>query len=258
MPTLATAEAAIAAALSNNWTSAIHINSTILKSTASDIAALNRLGYAYIQNGQRNLAKSTFEKVLKLDPYNQIAIKHMKVLGSAKHGKAAIAPGITNHVSPLSFLEEPGITKVVTAVNPAPADAIAHLTPGMEVVLRPRKHCIEIRNVSTNAYIAALPDDISFRLLRLMASGNRYQALIKGLDKKTVIVMLREIVRSKKFAGQPSFTAAILPTSGGSHMTAGKDDTKPGLSLTDADGDEQDGDTPNGEDSTEEDRAPRE
>ncbi|MDP1722734.1 MAG: tetratricopeptide repeat protein [Candidatus Gottesmanbacteria bacterium] len=258
MPTLATAEAAIAAALTNNWTEAIHINSTILKNSASDIAALNRLGYAYTQKGQRNLAKSTFEKVLKLDPYNQIAIKHMKLLGSAKHIKAVGAPGVTNQVSPLSFLEEPGITKVVAAVNPAPQDAIAHLTPGMEVALRPRKHCIEIRNMSTNAYIAALPDDISFRLLRLIASGNRYQALIKGLDKKTVIVMLREIVRSKKFAGQPSFTASLLPVSGGSHMTSSKDDTKPGQSLTDTDGDEQDGDTPNGEDPNEEDRAPRE
>lgn len=258
MPILATAEAAIAAALTNDWASAIRINTTILKAYPSDIASLNRLGYAYTQNGQRNLAKSTFEKVLKLDPYNQIAMKHTKTLGSAKHTKGSIPPGITNHVSPLSFLEEPGITKVVAAVNSAPADAISHLTPGMEVALRPRKHCVELRNLSTNTYIAALPDDISFRLLRLMSFGNRYQAFVKGLDKKTVIVIVREIARGKKFASQPSFTAALLPASGGSHMTASKEDAKPGLSLTDADGDEQDGDAPNQEDSNEEDHAVRE
>ena len=257
MGLLATAEAAIAAALSNDWISAIHINTTILKGNVSDIASLNRLGYAYTQNGQRNLAKSTFEKVLKLDPYNQIAIKHTKTLGSAKQKNALPPPGITNQVSPLSFLEEPGITKVVAAVNPAPMNAIAHLTPGMEVALRPRKHCIEIRNLSTNAYIAALPDDISFRLLRLMASGNRYQALIKGLDKKTVIVILREIARGKKFAGQPSFTATPLPALTGSHLSASKEDTKSTLSVTDADGDEQESDPPNTDDASDEDRSPR-
>lgn len=258
MAPLATAHAAIAAALSNDWVTAIRINTAILKDHADDVATLNRLGYAYAQHGQRTLAKTTFEKVLKLDPYNQIALKHTKTIGSSKHKNPDNTPVIANHVSPLSFLEEPGITKVVTAVNPAPLDTIVHLTPGMEVALIARKHCIELRSLSTNAYIAALPDDISFRLLRLMASGNRYQALVKGLDKKTVIVILREIARGKKFAGQPSFAASPIPSSGGSQLAAPKDEMKVSVPLTDSDGDEQDTDQLATDDVVDEDRVPHE
>ena len=79
-----TAETAIAAALSYNWKESIRINTLLIKENKNDIAALNRLGYAYAQNGQKTLAKATFEKVLKLDAYNQIALKHIKNLGSIK------------------------------------------------------------------------------------------------------------------------------------------------------------------------------
>lgn len=201
---------AITAALSRNWKEAIRINTRLLERESDDTASLNRLGYAYAQNGNRALAKIAFENVLKLDPYNQIALKHTKNLGSVKKKMHPATP--TNHVSPLSFLEEPGKTKIVAAINLAPTQTIATLTPGMEVTLKPRKHCVEVR-VPPNTYIAALPDDISFKLLKLIASGNRYEAIIKGVDKKSLILMLREIARGKKFANQPSFTSASLSVS---------------------------------------------
>ncbi|MBI3343118.1 tetratricopeptide repeat protein [Candidatus Gottesmanbacteria bacterium] len=229
MPEPATAEAAIAAALSHNWTLAIRINTTILKESVDDIASLNRLGYAYAQNGQVKLAKTTFQKVLTLDPYNQIALKHTKNLGSVKKKLLPSAP--TNHISPLSFLEEPGVTKIVAAVNLAPAQTIATLSPGMEVTLKARNHCVEVR-LTPNTYVAALPDDISFKLLKLIASGNRYQAIIKGVDKKSLILMLREVSRGKKFANQPSFTTPSLSVSPGSHPAIDQGGEKPNTTGT--------------------------
>lgn len=213
-----TAEAAIAAALSHNFSLAIRINTALLKNDPSNIAALNRLGYAYAQNGQRTLAKNTLARVLTLDPYNQIALKHTKNLASVK--RKGIPTAGANHISPLSFLEEPGVTKIVAAVNLAPAQTIAVLTPGMEVTLKPRNHCVEVR-IPPNTYIAALPDDLSFKLLKLMASGNRYQAIIKGVDKKSLILILRETARGRKFAGQPSFTAPAISVSTISHQNPG-------------------------------------
>jgi tetratricopeptide (TPR) repeat protein len=249
-----TAQAAISAALTSDWKEAVRINNLLVKAEPANGAALNRLAYAYSQLGQHALAKAAYAKVLKLDPYNQIAIKHAKALGSARHKKARSQSGNTNHVSPLWFLEEPGKTKVVPAVNPAPLSTITRLTPGTQVSLIPRKHCIEIRSMGDNEYLAALPDDISFRLLRLIASGNRYQALVKGLDKKTIIVILREVQRGKKFAGQPSFTATTLSMPSDTHAPAPRrDEVKSGVSLIDdpdsdaEDNDQAESDEPNPE-----------
>ncbi len=212
MTAIPTAQAAIAAALTHNWKEAIHVNTQLLKENPNDIAALNRLGYAYVQNGQRTLAKTTFERVLKLDAYNQIALKHTKNLGSVKKKVMATLPSAP-HISPLSFLEEPGVTKIVACVNLAPSQTLAALTPGMEMILKTRNHCVEVR-LSPNMYVAALPDDLSYKLLRLMASGNAYQAIVKSVDKKSLILMLREVTRGKKFANQPSFTAPTISLSG--------------------------------------------
>lgn len=218
----ATAQAAIAAALSHLWKDAISLNSELLKKNSSDIAALNRLGYAYAQNGQRQRAKTTFENVLALDPYNQIALKHMRNVGMVRK-KSSIES--TNHISPLSFLEEPGVTKIVAAVNLAPAQTVALLTPGMELMLKPRNHCIEVR-LPPKTYIAALPDDLSYKLLKLIASGNRYRVIIKSVDKKSLVLMLREVVRGKKFAGQPSFTSPPISMPSGSHLSIDHDGNK--------------------------------
>lgn len=225
-----TAETAIAAALSYNWKEAIRINTLLIKESKNDIASLNRLGYAYSQNGQKTLAKATLEKVLKLDAYNQIALKHIKNLGSIKK-KATQATPVLHHVSPLSFLEEPGVTKIIACVNLAPAQTLNTLNPGMEVTLKPRNHCVEVR-IAPNTYVAALPDDISFKLLRLIASGNRYQALVKGVAKKSLILIIREISRGKKFANQPSFTAPSISISSGSHSGVNRDNEKPDAIAT--------------------------
>lgn len=237
MPNRATAEAAITAALSHNWREAIRINVTLLKEDKTNIATLNRLGYAYAQNGQRVLAKTTFEKVLTLDPYNQIALKHTKNLGSIKKKLQPVTP--TTKISPLVFLEEPGVTKIVAAINLAPAQTLTTLTPGMEVMLKTRNHCVEVR-LAPNTYIAALPDDISFKLLKLIASGNRYRAIIKGVDKKSLILMLREISRGKKFANQPSFTSSSLSISSGIHSTVDRDGEKLERMTATGEGEEED------------------
>ncbi len=238
MPDAATARAAINAALSHNWKDAIRINTLILESDKTDIASLNRLGYAYGQYGKRTLAKGTFERVLKLDPYNQIALKHLNNTSSTR--KKSAPNSLPSHVSPLSFLEEPGVTKIVSCVNLAPAQTLGGLSPGTELVLKPRNHCVEVR-AAPNTYVAALPDDISFKLIKLIASGNRYQVYVRGVGKKSLTLMLRETARGKKFAGQPSFTAPRVAISPGTHASVDQSEDKPSATAT---GEEDQADNP--------------
>lgn len=219
-----TANDAIAAALTHDWKLAIHINTHILQEDAQNIAALNRLGYAYAQIGQIAKAKTATAKVLKLDPYNQIAVKFSKKLSVFKKKLPPRSP--LGRISPLSFLEEPGKTKIVSAVNLAPAQIVSLLSPGDELILKPKNHCVEIRT-DANAYVAALPDDVSFKLLKLIASGNTYQAIIKSVEKKSLILILREIARGKRFADHPSFSPSSVNLSALDAIPTDREGAKP-------------------------------
>jgi hypothetical protein len=199
-----TADAAIAAALAQDWKEAIRVNLAILKSDKNDLEALCRLAFAYLKTGQLLTAKRTYQKVLGLDKYNQIATKNLKKMTSLK--KKDMANEASSYMSPMIFLEEPGRTKIVECVHVAPIHVLSTLSAGQEVFLKPKHHGIEVRT-SSCTYVAALPDDMSFKLNRMMAGGNTYQAIVKGVDKKSVKVMLRELKRGKRFASQPSFTS---------------------------------------------------
>lgn len=197
--------AAICAALHQDWKEAIRINTKLLKNDKSNINALNRLGYAYLKSGQLTSAKKTFQKVTKIDPYNQIAVKNLKKLSSVSSKSLKTMPQTS--VSPMQFLEDPGKTKIVECIHAAPKHVLSAMSPGEEVHLKAKNHTIEIRNL-TNTYIAALPDDLSFRLIKFLAAGNTYLAHVKSIGKNTVTVFVREITRGKKFLNQPSFTSS--------------------------------------------------
>ena len=75
---VSTKEDAIQAALEQNWKTAIRLNTELIKNDKTNTDAWNRLGYAFLKDGQIKKAKETFEKVTEIDPYNQIAIKNIK------------------------------------------------------------------------------------------------------------------------------------------------------------------------------------
>jgi len=53
-----------------------------------------------------------------------------------------------------------------------------------------------------------LPDDVAFRLLRLIKAGNNYSVCIKSVTKNGISVFIREIKRGKKYYSQPSFISS--------------------------------------------------
>ena len=236
-PSHSTADVAIAAALAQDWKEAIRVNLAVLKEEKSDIEALCRLAFAYLKTGQLLAAKRTYLKVLDLDKYNQIATKNLKKMTTLK--KKDMANEASAFMSPMIFLEEPGKTKIVECVHVAPTHTLSTLSAGQEVFLKPKNHCIEVRT-SSCTYVAALPDDMSFKLHKMMAAGNTYQAIVKGVDKKSVKIMLRELTRGKKFAKQPSFTSST------SYVSFAKSGTReiPDMTPTGEDADEAAPDEP--------------
>lgn len=198
---------AIAAALAQDWKEAIRINLGLLKTNKNNISYLNRLGFAYLQCGEIAEAKKTFLKVTKLDTYNQIAAKNLKKLGVVR--QKDLVKTKKSLVTPMSFLEEPGKTKIVECVNTAPLQILMTVSPGEEIELKAKNHVVEARN-DQGTYLGALPDDLSFRLIKFLGVGNTYQALVKSVGKNTLTLFLRETGRGKRFANQPSFSSTAL------------------------------------------------
>ena len=222
---------AILLALGQNWKEAIQINLQIIKEEKTSIDAHNRLGYAYMKNGQPIKSKEIFTKVLKLDPYNQIAQKNLKRISLLKKGSITIST--CEDISPLLFLEEPGKTKIVDCINTAPMNALSVLTCGQKIQLVPKAHSIDVRDMQ-NTYIGALPDDLAFRLLKLMDAGNEYAVFVKGVSKNCVSIFIRETKRGKKLTNQPSF---IGSTNYMPYQRGGNEDKKIKLPSEDEDTD---------------------
>ncbi len=187
---------AINAALNSDWKSAISINKEIIEDDPTNIPSLNRLGYAYLNIGKPKESKKIFQKVLKIDPSNPIAQKNLKRTQQDGNGlkNLSLPTGI---ISPKVFLEEPGITKTVNLVNLAKKDVISGLHCGEQTLIVERKNRLEIRS-KNNIYLGALPDDMSFKIRKLLKLGNTYTTHIKSITDSQLTVIIRETKRSKK------------------------------------------------------------
>jgi len=198
---------AISAALAQNWDRAIEINKTILKNNKDDLETLCRLAYAYLQYGEIDKAKKLYKKILAADRYNCVAQKNY--LKIANLSGTHIKTNRSDRVSPSLFIEEPGRTKIIQLINLAPFRIISKLSIGDTVQLNPKKHAIEVRGID-KTYYGAIPDDVTFRLLKFIEAGNTYLVCIKNIQKNYISVFIREMSRGKKLNHQPSFSPASL------------------------------------------------
>jgi tetratricopeptide (TPR) repeat protein len=194
---------AIDAAISCNWQNAISINERILLTEPENTEVLNRLAKALFETGSYSSAKKIYTKVLELDPYNTIAEKNLKKVTSLKKDGVNTASQSMS-LSPSMFLEEPGVTTLVSLVKVAEPQKLLKLSPGTVVNLVPKKRGVSVTD-SGNIYLGAFPDDSAFHLLKLLKGGNKYTSIIKAIKPNGLTVMIREIYRSKKFKNQASF-----------------------------------------------------
>lgn len=224
-------EAAVEAALSLDWDRAVRLNEIILKGCPSDVDCLNRLGRAYLELGNCKKATTIFRKVLRLSKYDPIATKNLTRSLAAPKRKSRSNP---MPVAPVSFLEEPGKTKLIALVNVAPARILLNQDYANRVKLLARRHTILVSDMDEN-YLGALPDDLGHRLLILVRGGNKYEAFVKSVAKNGMTVFVREVERAKKFHNTPSFMG-----SGSDYLSYLREDSStsevPPTSGEDADG----------------------
>lgn len=193
---------AIQTALDGNWQKAIDLNKDLVKEDPSDIDALNRLALAYAITGKLKEAKSAYQKVVKIDPLNSIALKNLKKLKD----KNIKYPTNNGYRINNKFLEEPGKTKVIELVNIAPAKSIESLRTGQTLSLSVKRFKIFV--LDDNMYIGVLPDDLAKRLIKFIKSGCIYEAYVKAATPHKVSVFIKEVKKMGKYKNQPSFISA--------------------------------------------------
>lgn len=199
---------AINAALEQDWAKAVTANEEIIAQNENNIDALSRLAYAYTQLGKIEKAKKLYRTILSLDRYNFIAKKNLdKISSLSGKSQTYIQKKSPVILSPQLFLEEPGKTKSIVLKNVAPTSVISKFRIGDTVTLHPKKHSIEIRD-QEKTYIGAIPDDITFRLLRFIKAGNLYHVCVKNTEKNSVSVFIREVKRGKRLFHQSTFPPA--------------------------------------------------
>ncbi|OGJ38315.1 MAG: hypothetical protein A2383_03595 [Candidatus Pacebacteria bacterium RIFOXYB1_FULL_39_46] len=193
---------AIAAAKTQAWEDAIKINEQILERSNNDLGALNRLGLAYAQLGKPIKARQAFKAVLEKDKSNLIAKKHLDNLKN-KNGTAA-------PISNTYFIEEPGRTKIAELHRLAPKNTLIKLRVGEPCKLVSKKNKYLSIATESGKYIGALPDDLSYRLNKLIKRGNEYQCLVHSFSENSCSVHLREIKISAKNKHFQSFPVGKL------------------------------------------------
>ena len=221
-------EQAINAAVKLQWDSAIQINDKILSLDKDNVTAHLRNGFAFLQLKQIDKAHKHYKHALSLQPGNVIAQDNLEKLTVLQEGGKK---GKNSQVSlhPNLFLEIPGKTRSITLVNIGQRNTIANLAIGQEVVIKAKKHKIEMRT-QNGEYIGTLPDDISRRLLAFLEAESIYQAYIKEASMSKVIVFLKEIKKGKKVSMYLSFPPN--PQQNIQNLT-GKDDTDEEVDETD-------------------------
>lgn len=191
---------AVSLALQGRWREAIAVNKAIIESFPTDVDAFNRLGRAYMELGEYSQAREAYRHALKLDPYNRIAQKNLSRLEQIKETVPKKEP--PKVVSPL-LLEEMGKAGVVRLVSLAPPDVIAKLGTGEEVILKIKDKRL-IAESTTGEYLGEVEPKHSLRLMRLIEGGNRYSAVIVGLDDE-VKLLIREVYQHPSQVGILSF-----------------------------------------------------
>lgn len=204
---------AIRSALENKWNDAYKINFKLLEEDPEDIDTLNRLAFSLIKLSKFKQAKDAYQQVIQLDKTNPIATKNLKkldMMSKQKVSKKLLVSDTTNLSTsmPLDelFIEEAGKTKTVELKNIADKKSLSLLQPGDLVCLVVKRSKIFIQSYEKK-YIGMLPDSVGMRLITFIKGGNEYQACIKALTEKTVIVFIKESKKMSRFKNQQSFTA---------------------------------------------------
>jgi len=199
-------EAAIAHATRGNWEEAVEANRQLLE-LGPDIDAYNRLGKALAEVGRHAEALEAYQQALERDATNRIAQRNVERLQVLVAAEASVGDGKgRSEKAPATlFIEEMGKTGRARLINLAPPRVLAPLSPGDALELQV-DHDQLVGRVGDET-IGVVEPRLASRLLKLIATGNRYEAAITTIHEGDgqVSIMIREVFTHPSNFGKVSF-----------------------------------------------------
>jgi tetratricopeptide (TPR) repeat protein len=203
------AEQATAAALEADWPRAAELNQKLVEAAPDDVDARNRLGRAYIELGRLDEAKASFTEVLKIEPYNSIALRNQIRVAALQEHKTK--PNVTTtRTQPRLFIEDMGKTGILRVINPAPQHVLAKYSPGAECELREQEGLLAL-HARDGELVGFLEPKVGRRLIDLLRTGNQYVAALVSTDPQNARIAIREIGQSPENASRISFPGHHRP-----------------------------------------------
>ena len=197
---------AIALALKGQWETAVQINQEILRIFPDDVESLNRLGKAFLELGRYNAARASFSNAVSLAPHNTIAKKNLGRLDHLR--ESAPQPKLGKVVTPNLLIEENGKSRVTLLYKPGDNAVLAKMAAGDPVNFKVLDHSLVIENCQ-GEYVGQVEPKLALRLMRLMETGNKYEAAVISVDRQEASIVIWETYHHPNNGKSCSFPSRI-------------------------------------------------
>ena len=192
-------EQAVDFASKNKWSEAIAVNREIIKNFGEETESLNRLGRAYMENGQFPSAIKAYKKALKIEPLNRIALRNLDRLVEAsppqeKKGKI--------REKKVFFLDNADAV-VFLELEAVDLQVINLLNIGDSLGLKVEGSAVHVVN-EAGQYLGILTPQVGIRLSRLLDGGNKYEIALADLAIPVRVAIREEYVHPSQ-VGKSSF-----------------------------------------------------
>ena len=193
---------AIDLAMQARWQEAVDINKEIIENFPDDVDTYNRLGRAYLEQGDYTQSREAYSRAVERDPYNAIASRNLRRLKDLKESVGGEVE--TDKVEPQQFIEEIGKAGVVSLYDLAPKEIRARVVAGDKVYLKVDGSMLMVEN-SRGEYLGRVDPRHAQRLARLIVGGNQYKAAVVRSVVDMMTIIIRETYQHPSQEGKLSF-----------------------------------------------------
>lgn len=193
-------EQAVDYASKNQWSKAIAGNREIIKNFGEDTESLNRLGRAYMENGQFPSAIKAYRKALKIEPLNRIALRNLDRLVEASPPKAKKEKIREKKV----FFLDNADAVVFLELEAVDLQVINLLNIGDSLSIEAEGSAVNVVN-EVGQYLGMLTPQVGIRLSRLLEGGNKYEVALADSAIPARVAIREEYIHPSQ-VGKSSFT----------------------------------------------------